>query len=69
MHPVRKDVPMFGALKFKHYHLPFLTEQKLYAEDGLAKFNGNAHGFDIDLNTDLSGQDIPKSTCNCLNAH
>ncbi len=66
VHPVRKDVPMFGALKFKHYHLPFLTEQKLYAEDGLAKFNGNAHGFDIDLNTDLSGQDIPKGQYSAL---
>lgn len=66
VHPVRQDVPMYGALKFKNYHFPFLTEQKLFAEDGLAKFNGNAHGFDINLNTDLSGNDIPKGQYSAL---
>ena len=64
--PMRKDVPMFGAIKFKQYHFPFLTEQKLFSEDGIAKFKGNAHGFDIDLNTDLSGQDIPKGQYTAL---
>ena len=60
VHPVRKNVPMFGALKFAQYQLPFLTEQKLFAEKGIAKFNGNAQGLGIDLNTDLTGKDIPK---------
>ena len=60
VHPMRASVPMFGALKFDHYHLPFLPEQALLIEQGLAKFKGNAQGFDIDLNTDLSGKDIPK---------
>ncbi len=66
VHPVRKNVPMFGALNFERYHFPFLSEQKLFAEQGVANFKGNAQGFDIDLNTDLSGQDIPKGEYSAL---
>ena len=29
VHPIRPDVPMFGALKFKDYTLPLLKEQEL----------------------------------------
>ncbi len=46
--------------KFNHYNLPLLTDYKLYAEKGVAKFSGDIERLNIDLNTDLSGKDIPK---------
>lgn len=60
IHPVRDAVPMKGQLKLNRYHLPFLTEQKLFAEKGQIDFAGNIHRLNLELNTDLSGQDIPK---------
>lgn len=60
VHPMRHDVPMFGALKFKDYHLPLLTDQKLLSKDGLAEFKGDIQRLDISLNTDLSGVNIPQ---------
>lgn len=58
--PMDDNVPMQGAINFKDYHLPFLTEEKLFAKDGIARFNGNADGFHIELNTDLKGKHVPQ---------
>ena len=66
LHPVRKHVPMQGQLKFNHYNLPLLTDYKLYAEKGVAKFSGDIERLNIDLNTDLSGKDIPKGQYTAL---
>lgn len=60
VHPVRENVPMFGQLNFKNYHLPLMTEQKLFAKNGTAKFNGNVNKLNIDLYTDLKGENIPE---------
>ena len=64
LRPMVKGVPMFGELKLNNYHLPFLTEQALFAEDGLIRFDGNASGLDVSLNTDLAGTSIPKGIYN-----
>jgi len=64
LHPVRKHVPMFGELKFKNYHWPLLTEQKLYTKKGVAKFNGDIKRLNIDAITDLSGKNIPQGQYN-----
>lgn len=58
--PMRDHVPMKGALNFKNYHLPFLTDEKLLAKKGIAAFSGNADGLNIDLNTDLIGEHVPQ---------
>ena len=60
LHPVRQGVPMFGQLKFKQYDWPLLTGQKLFSKDGVAKFQGNARGMDIQVLSDLSGKNIPQ---------
>ena len=60
VHPVRDAVPMKGALKLNKYHLPLLTDQKLFAEKGRIDFSGNTNRLNLELNTDLSGKDIPK---------
>ncbi|MGE8557398.1 MAG: translocation/assembly module TamB domain-containing protein [Acinetobacter sp.] len=64
LHPVRKHVPMFGELKFKKYHWPLLTEQNLYTNNGVAKFNGDIQRLNIDAITDLSGKNIPQGQYN-----
>ncbi|MCU4356862.1 translocation/assembly module TamB domain-containing protein [Acinetobacter ursingii] len=60
VHPVREGVPMHGQLNFKNYHWPLLTEQKLFSKDGTAKFKGNVDKLDLDLATDLKGENIPE---------
>ncbi len=60
LHPMRKQVPMFGELQFKDYRWPILTEQELFTQAGAAKFKGDINRLDIDVNTDLSGKHIPK---------
>lgn len=60
VHPLRDHVPMKGELRFKNYHLPLLTDQKLFAKKGIAKYYGDIERLNIDLDTDLSGQDIPE---------
>lgn len=66
LHPVREHVPMFGELQLNNYHWPLMTEQKLFSEKGVAKFNGDIKQLDLDINTDLSGKDIPKGQYNAL---
>lgn len=58
------QVPMRGELQFKNYHLPFLQDEKLYAKQGIARFYGNANGFDIELDTDLKGKNVPQGQYN-----
>ena len=58
--PMIQMVPMFGQLKFNQYHLPFLTEHKLYIDQGKIDFKGTYQGFDLFVNTDLEGENIPK---------
>ena len=60
LHPMRKEVPMFGELQFKDYRWPILTEQELFTNAGVAKFKGDIKRLNIDVNTDLSGKHIPK---------
>lgn len=66
LHPVREHVPMFGELQFKNYHWPLLPEQKLYTETGAAQFKGDIQRLDLDVKTDLSGENIPKGQYNAL---
>ncbi|OTG83036.1 translocation/assembly module TamB domain-containing protein [Acinetobacter sp. ANC 4648] len=60
VHPMRPQVPMNGALIFKNYHWPLLLDQKLLSKQGVAKFAGNVQGLDLEVNTDISGQNIPE---------
>ena len=64
VHPVRKDVPMFGELQFKQYHWPLMLEQQLFSKNGNAKFKGDIQRLDIDVITDLSGKNIPEGQYN-----
>ncbi|MFW2125206.1 hypothetical protein ACG94O_20150, partial [Acinetobacter ursingii] len=66
LHPVRDGVPMQGELLFKNYHLPLLKEQKLFAKDGVARFNGNIKKLILSLDTDLKGEQIPEGKYNAL---
>lgn len=59
LHPMRPHVPMQGAVKLKNYHLPLLTEQALFSEKGIIKFNGDIERLNLDVDTDLSGKNIP----------
>jgi translocation and assembly module TamB len=66
IHPVRDGVPMKGAIKLNKYHLPLLTDQELFAEKGTIGFSGNAHGMNLELNSDIRGKDIPKGQYTAL---
>ena len=66
LHPVRRKVPMNGALNFKNYHWPLLLEQELLSKQGIAKFKGNIERLDLDINTDISGKNIPQGQYNAL---
>lgn len=66
VHPVRKDVPMQGALLFKDYHWPLMLDQKLLSKKGYAKFNGDIERLNLDINTDISGKDIPQGQYTAL---
>lgn len=64
--PMYQGVPMFGRLNFKNYHLPFLTEQNVFLGSGYAGFKGNSSGFNIELNTDLTADNVPQGHYNAL---
>ncbi|WP_419820505.1 translocation/assembly module TamB domain-containing protein [Acinetobacter sp.] len=66
IHPMRHDVPMNGALVFKDYHWPLLQEQELLSKNGLAKFHGDVKGLNLDINTDISGKNIPQGQYTAL---
>lgn len=66
IHPMRHDVPMNGALVFKDYHWPLLQEQELLSKKGLAKFQGDVKGLNLDINTDISGKNIPQGQYTAL---
>ncbi|MDN5434801.1 MAG: hypothetical protein L0G10_14260, partial [Acinetobacter sp.] len=66
IHPMRHDVPMNGALVFKDYHWPLLQEQELLSKNGLAKFQGDVKGLNLDINTDISGKNIPQGQYTAL---
>lgn len=66
LHPMRPHVPMQGALNLKNYHLPILPEQKLLAKQGIAKFKGDIQGLDLELDTNLSGANIPQGQYSAL---
>ncbi|WP_332604687.1 translocation/assembly module TamB domain-containing protein [Acinetobacter sp. ESBL14] len=66
VHPVREHVPMNGELFFKNYHLPLLKDQKLFAKDGIAKFNGDIQKLILTLNTDLKGEQVPEGQYTAL---
>ncbi|MBU3845719.1 MAG: translocation/assembly module TamB domain-containing protein [Candidatus Acinetobacter avistercoris] len=66
VHPMRDDVPMNGALIFKDYKWPLLVEQKLHSDKGLAKFSGDIKRLNFDINTDISGESIPKGQYTAL---
>lgn len=58
--PMDTDVPLQGQLRLSNYHWPVVTEQKLLSKKGLIKINGNVKGLNIDVDTDLSGAQIPE---------
>ncbi|MGL6082670.1 MAG: translocation/assembly module TamB domain-containing protein, partial [Gammaproteobacteria bacterium] len=60
VHPMRPQVPMRGELKFKDYHWPILAEQKLFTKDGIAEFNGDIKRLNLNVQTDLIGENIPQ---------
>lgn len=66
LHPMRKNVPMFGELQFNQYHWPLLQDWELYTEDGTAKFKGDIKRLDLDVATNLTGKDIPKGQYTAL---
>ena len=66
VNPMRPHVPMRGQLKFKNYHWPLLTEQKLFTKDGVGKFNGDINRLNLNIMTDLTGQNIPEGQYNAV---
>ena len=66
VHPVRKNVPMQGALNFKDYHWPLMLEQELLSKQGVAKFSGDIQRLNLDINTDISGKNIPQGQYTAL---
>ena len=66
VHPMRPNVPMNGALILKDYHLPFLLDQKLLAKSGIGKFQGDITKLNLEVQTDLSGQNIPQGQYTAL---
>ena len=66
LHPMRPHVPMKGELKFKEYHWPILPEQKLFTQDGIAEFNGNIERLNLNVRTDLGGENIPQGEYNAV---
>ncbi|TNL48043.1 translocation/assembly module TamB domain-containing protein [Acinetobacter bereziniae] len=66
IHPMQHDVPMNGALIFKDYHWPLMLDQELLSKNGLAKFQGDVKGLNLELNTDISGKNIPQGQYTAL---
>lgn len=66
VHPMRPNVPMSGALNFKDYHWPLLLDQELLSKNGIAKFQGDIKRLNLDLNTDISGKNIPQGQYTAL---
>ena len=66
IHPVRQQVPMNGELLFKNYHWPLLLEQELLSKQGSATFQGNIERLDLNINTDISGKNIPQGQYTAL---
>lgn len=66
LHPVREHVPMQGELFLKNYHLPLLKDQKLFAKDGVVRFNGDIQKLALNLDTDLKGEQIPEGKYTAL---
>lgn len=64
--PLRPRVPMTGALNFKDYLWPILTDQKLLSKSGIARFKGNIDRLDLDIQTDISGKNIPSGQYSAL---
>lgn len=60
LHPVRPNVPMVGAANLKDYHWPLLQDQELLSKQGIIKFSGDTQSLTLDLDTDISGKDIPE---------
>lgn len=60
LHPVRKNVPMFGKVSWSKYHWPVAPEQELYSEGGEVNLAGNIKNLNIDIDTDLRGKQIPQ---------
>ncbi|RLL31614.1 hypothetical protein D9K80_14775 [Acinetobacter cumulans] len=58
--PMDHHVPMKGALKFKNYNWPLLTDFKLHSKKGVAEFQGNIDRLDLNVRTDLKGKDLPE---------
>lgn len=66
LHPVRDEVPMQGQLLLKNYHLPLLVEQKLFAKNGVIKFQGDIKQLNLAVDTDLKGENLPEGQYNAL---
>ncbi|MGR2824510.1 hypothetical protein FY048_03080 [Acinetobacter sp. 1124_18A] len=66
LHPVRDEVPMQGELLLKNYHLPLLVEQKLFAKNGVVKFQGDIKQLNLAVDTDLKGENLPEGQYNAL---
>ncbi len=60
LHPVRKNVPMFGKVYWSKYHWPVAPEQELYSELGEVNLDGDIKKLNINVDTDLSGKQIPQ---------
>ena len=66
VHPMRDHVPMNGALIFKDYHWPLLLDQELLSKKGTATFQGNIQQLNLDIQTDISGKNIPQGQYTAL---
>ncbi|MGB9039448.1 MAG: hypothetical protein WCC23_13170, partial [Acinetobacter calcoaceticus] len=66
LHSVRDEVPMQGQLLLKNYHLPLLVEQKLFAKNGVIKFQGDIKQLNLAVDTDLKGENLPEGQYNAL---
>lgn len=65
-HPVRKDVPMQGKLTWQSFHWPLLTDQALYSEAGQILLKGDLKQLNFNVDTDLSGKNIPQGNYQAL---
>lgn len=59
-HPVRKDVPFTGQLKWQNVVWPVALAQQLQTTQGNLSFDGDVTGVQLQVQTDLQAVSLPK---------
>lgn len=65
-HPLRKNVPMKGKVYWQDFKWPLLTDQELFSKAGEILVSGDIAKLNFNLDTDLSGKNIPQGQYQAL---